>query len=344
MTTQVNTPAVSVVMSVYNAGIYLRKAVGSVLSQTYQDLELVVINDGSTDGSGDVLDEFAASDRRVRVLHQENRGLIASLNRGVAEARGPLIARMDADDVSLPHRLERQIAYLDAHPEVGIVGGIVRYVNDRGEAVGGLWPEWSPPVLNGWRTLFETMLCHPTVVLRREVLDSTGLYDASALHAEDYELWTRALFETLIANVPDVVLERRIWEGTVGAQHAERQEQTVIESMHAAHERVLGRPVPIDVVSETRRLARGQRRSARPDLLPAVAKHLLALYDGYTRHIGQRSPEVEAHVSDLLLTLARAGTRPSAQVLWQAIRNVPRGTARVVARRVRGKVPHPSAS
>ena len=110
-------PRISVVMSVYNNAPYLAHAIESILTQTLTDFEFLIVNDGSTDGSGDIIDRLAAEDARIKPMHQANAGLIVSLNRMIKEARAPLIARMDGDDVALPERFERQVAFLDAnHP------------------------------------------------------------------------------------------------------------------------------------------------------------------------------------------------------------------------------------
>src|SRR5687767_9206093 len=114
-------PAVSIVLPVYDAVAYVAEAVRSILAQTFGDFELILVNDGSTDGSRDVLAGF--KDYRIRILDQQNLGLVAALNRGIREARGEWIARMDADDVSLPGRLEAQITHLRRHPEIGLLGG-----------------------------------------------------------------------------------------------------------------------------------------------------------------------------------------------------------------------------
>lgn len=326
----------SVVLSVYNGGAYLAEAVESVLSQTYADFELVAIDDGSTDGSGAVLDGYAERDGRVRVLHQENRGLIASLNRGVEASRGALVARMDADDVALPDRLQKQVDYLDQHPEVGLLGGIARYIDASGEDAGGAWPRWYPPALNAWRTLFETVLCHPTVVIRRSVLDAVGVYDPAALHAEDYELWTRAIFHTRIANLPDPVLYRRKWEGTVGEVHSDRQERTVSDAVQAVQSRLLGRPVDREIAVAARGLA--TRRPVSPDAnLGAVSRHVAALCRAFRTVWGGRVPEVEADALDLLMAAARLararGESPLGPSLTAARLN-PRGVTAKVWRRV----------
>ena len=336
-------PLVSVIMSVHNGGAYLREAIRSILDQSFEDFEFIVIDDGSTDGSPEVIETFADSDVRLRPIYQENRGLTRSLNRGIAEARGRLIARMDADDVSLPDRLEKQVAYLNAHADVGIVGGMTRHVNADGVEMGGAWPSWSPPDLNGWRTLFENVLCHPTVVMRRDVLDRLGLgpYHAEILYAQDYELWTRALFETKIANLPDVVLERRKWGGTIGVQHAEGQERTVIKAMKVAHERLLGRSVRSDVVARLRSAVMRHPSSEPMADAATAARELAALHKAYVDLLGSRSASVEDHAAGVLESLARSGEGGRIAPLWVALRRMPRASARRVGRLVTNRLRQP---
>ncbi|MEO1235937.1 MAG: glycosyltransferase family 2 protein, partial [Planctomycetota bacterium] len=123
------TPTISVLMPVYNCGVYLDAAVRSVRDQTWTDLELVAVNDGSTDGSLDVLQRHADEDERVVVIDQPNGGIVAALNAGLARCRGAFIARMDGDDVAYPHRLERQLAWMRAHPEAVAVGCQTRVID-----------------------------------------------------------------------------------------------------------------------------------------------------------------------------------------------------------------------
>jgi glycosyltransferase involved in cell wall biosynthesis len=306
-------PHVSVVMSVYNGGPYLAEAIESVLRQSFQNFEFLLINDGSTDGSGELLDEYARSDERVRVIHQENRGLIASLNRGCSEARGDLIARMDADDVCLPHRFEQQVRFLEEHHGVGIVGGITRYIDANGVLSGRGWPSWSSPAVNGWRLMFETVLCHPTVMMRREVYTQLGGYDSTALHAEDYELWTRALFQMRIANLQDVVLTRRMWDGMVGVQHAGRQEQTVVGAMRRLHSKLLGEEVDLESAAALRALHMlyrrpGDQRAVEVPQPMNAASLLRRLLDAYTHRFPLSSTDREVIRQDVaarLLVLAR---------------------------------------
>lgn len=125
-------PALSVFMSVYNGARYLDEAIASILGQDFADFEFLIVNDGSTDGSAALLQKWAATDRRIILIDRENRGLVFSLNEMIALAKAPLLARMDCDDISLPNRFSMQIEYLNAHPEIGILGTNTRDITEDG--------------------------------------------------------------------------------------------------------------------------------------------------------------------------------------------------------------------
>lgn len=226
MSAQAPAPAVTVLMAVHDGAEYLKEAVASVLGQTFRDFEFLVIDDGSTDATPAVLASFA--DPRLRVVRQENRGLAAALNRGLYLARGKYVARMDADDVCLPRRLERQVAFMDRHPTVAASG---TWVRARG---GGRTQEWrypTDPAEVRCRLLFHTVLAHPSVILRRDVLAREGLaYDEAFHYAQDYDLWERASRRVDVANLGEVLLEYRVgaWEG---AGKRDRQ-RPFIERIH----------------------------------------------------------------------------------------------------------------
>ncbi len=211
-------------MSVYNGEEHLREAVDSVIAQTFADFEFLIVDDGSTDQTREILESY--DDARIRLIEQENRGLVRSLNRALEEAKGEYVARMDADDVSLPERFSSQVAYLDEHPEVGILGTKVVYIDGTGEVVGA----WEVPTLPGevgWQLFFGTCLAHPSVMMRRELVLELGSYDGEAQHAEDYDLWARAASMTKLANLESPQVQRRGWEGSVTQRYPEIQEETV---------------------------------------------------------------------------------------------------------------------
>ena len=212
-----SSPSVSFVLPVYNAGEHLAAAVESVLTQTYRDFEVLAINDGSTDGSRDVLASF--KDDRLRILDQPNNGLVATLNRGIREARGPWIARMDSDDVCLPHRLQRQMAHLTANPDMALLGGYVATIDEQGELLADVVPFpvshdelWQAIGVRPW------VMCHPAVVIRKQAAIEAGLYDPAYKHAEDTEFFARLMTKYRAANLPEVVLKYRLRQGAVSGQ------------------------------------------------------------------------------------------------------------------------------
>ena len=128
-------PAVTVLMSVFNGEAYLRKAIESILGQTFFDFEFLIINDGSTDDTGAILEHEAKRDARIKVFEQDNQGLVGSLNFGLSKARGRLIARIDADDIAYPQRLEKQVAYMAKHTELLALGSAITLIDDQGRTV-----------------------------------------------------------------------------------------------------------------------------------------------------------------------------------------------------------------
>lgn len=212
-----STPAVSIVLPVYNAAAYVAEAVESMLAQTFGDFELIILNDGSADGSRDVLAGYR--DARIRVVDQPHRGLVETLNRGIREARGEWVARMDADDASLPARLALQMQYLRDHPETGLLGGFVSTTDDTGRVLADVvtFPRTHEEI---WRALGRRpwVLCHPTVVFRREWAIEAGLYDPAYRHAEDAEFFARFMTRRRAANLPEVVLKYRLRPDAVSSE------------------------------------------------------------------------------------------------------------------------------
>lgn len=207
------TPQISVVMPVCNGEAFVAQAIESILAQTYRDFDLLVIDDGSSDGTPAILCDFEARDSRVRVLHQEHKGLVAALNAGLAAARAPLIARMDADDVATPERFELQVEYLQAHPECVVLGTAMDVVD----------PDGAPIYTQHAETEHETLLrnllmlnpdaksgiAHPTVMMRREAALAAGGYRAD-YEVEDIDLWLRLAERGRLANLPEVCLQYRL--------------------------------------------------------------------------------------------------------------------------------------
>ncbi len=188
-------PAVSVVLPVFAARRFLPACLTSLRRQTLRNYELIAVDDGSDDGSADLLESWAEADPRIRVIRRRHEGLIATLNAGLARCRAPLVARMDADDVAHPRRLELQRDWLGAHPGAGVASSLVRHIPSHRVATGfRIYERW----LNGLVTheammrerFVESPLAHPSVMVRRRILEDAGGW-RDAGWPEDYDLWLR---------------------------------------------------------------------------------------------------------------------------------------------------------
>lgn len=190
-------PAVSVILPVFNAVTTLAQAVESLLWQTLSDFEIIIVDDGSTDGTTDLIRRLAQADQRVRPIFASHQGIVAALNTGLAEARAPLIARMDADDICLPSRLKNQKDFLGLHPEIGLVSCRIGFLGD--QAISGGYSEYvrwlntllSPQSISVNRFV-ESPLAHPSVMFRTALIQQFGGYRDGPF-PEDYDLWLRWL-------------------------------------------------------------------------------------------------------------------------------------------------------
>ena len=214
-------PRVSVVMAVHDGARWVRDGVGSLLAQTFADFELLVVDDGSTDDTADVLRSI--DDPRLRVLHNaRNLGLAASLNRGLVAARGELVARQDVDDRSTPHRLARQVAFMDAHPDVALVGSWYTEIDADGAPLAAhRLPTAHADIL--WALHLYSPFVHSAVLWRRvPVRDAVGEYDERLTYSMDFDLWRRIADRFPVANLPEPLLELRVHDTSMTATYGER--------------------------------------------------------------------------------------------------------------------------
>jgi glycosyltransferase involved in cell wall biosynthesis len=220
-------------MPVHNAERFLREAVESVLSQTFPDFEFIIVNDGSTDAGPAILDEYRKSDERICVYHQDRQGIVAALNLGLSRCRGKYIARMDADDVAMPQRLETQVKLMDEHPELVILGSAVKVIDEGGRELRVYRPPATDTEIR-WRLLFDNAFPHPAVLLNGRVLRERRLeYDEKARHAEDYDLWSRLLEYGLGRNAEVVLMSLRLHGGQVSRAAAVEQNEAAFSISRA---------------------------------------------------------------------------------------------------------------
>lgn len=218
-------PKVSVVIPTYNCKDYVQEAINSVLAQTYRDFELIVVDDGSTDGTGEVLKQFHS---QIRYVYQKNQGSSAAQNRGIRMASGQLVAFLDHDDLWLPHKLERQVAYLDAHPDVALVCSSVLTIDADGSCLSRETEErfhLSEGQLPFETIFFRCPVLTSTVLTKREALIQAGLFDVTLRYGDDYDMWVRLALQSPIAFIPEPLAYYRVHGGNTSALVMSRPEE-----------------------------------------------------------------------------------------------------------------------
>ena len=216
-------PMVSVIMPVYNAQAFLRTAIDSILNQTFTDFEFIIFDDGSIDDSLKIIQSY--EDPRIRIVSgRGNRKLVPPLNDAIRMAKGKYLARMDSDDISLPNRLEKQVVFMENHPDVDVCGTFFRTIGGRVD-VSKTYPVFDSDIKLSM--LFFCSLAHPSVVMRRStMIKKDFFYDEQFLYAEDYDLWSRmTLAGCIFHNIPEVLLRYRIGHFHIFSEHGGRQQQ-----------------------------------------------------------------------------------------------------------------------
>lgn len=228
-----NNETVSIVLPVYNAQDYINESIYSILNQTFTNFELIIIDDGSTDKSYEIINSF--DDPRIKILkHERNLGLIKSLNEGIRLSSGELIARMDADDISQPKRLEKQVNFLKSNHNIGVcstwyeVMARKKYIK-RDETD----PEKVKSLL-----LYYCPLAHPTVMFKKSIIEKVNYYSTDYPHAEDYELWIRLIEITNIANIPEVLFRYRPHDNQVSNKFKSVQNNSIMRAQNNLLKRI----------------------------------------------------------------------------------------------------------
>lgn len=217
-------PLVSIIIPCYNAEKYVESAVRSIMNQTYKNLEIILTDDCSTDGTFAILEKLTVEDSRIKLYKNEtNLKIVKTLNKMIQLASGKYIARMDADDISLPERIEKQVEFLEENPDIAFCGTNAFIINENSKRTG----KTSLPITaesNKFFLQFYSTFFHPTVMLCSEIYKQ-NLYDEDFLYAEDYELWARMIFQENLkgVNLSERLFEYRIFKGQSSAIHQEKQ-------------------------------------------------------------------------------------------------------------------------
>ncbi len=228
-------PKVSVVMPVYNGEKYLREAIDSILNQTFSDFEFIIINDCSADSTEQIIMSYT-DDRIVYVKNEKNMGVAESLNRGIDLAKGEYIARMDADDISLPERFEKQVKFMDKHTDIGVCGSNIFLFNEDGILREHTFLSEYEDIKVGM--LFGCSFAHPSVIIRKSVLKENNFkYNSQFEKTEDYELWGRLAEVCKLYNINEFMLKYRIHKNQVTSKITEREDK----NCRFIQERLLGK-------------------------------------------------------------------------------------------------------
>lgn len=305
-------PRVSVIMPVYNAGPFVGQALKSILGQTFGNFELIIVDDGSSDRSGEIIRSFD-DERIVRIENGRNLGLTVSLNAALKKSRGEFIARQDADDLSLPERLAKQIAYLDSHPTVGLVGCAFSVINEAGRPLTDIRTVVEPGEISAL-LLQRNPIAHGTAVFRRACLEQTGFYRQEFRYAQDYDLWLRIAEVAEIANVPDQLYQWRITRGSITLRKKRLQDRFSRLAVELAFQRRTN--------GKDRLQTAGPGNCRRQDLAPRTRPNRRKAADDY-RFCGWLAMESGDRRLALSLAFKALAADPLRTANWKtAIRNL----------------------
>jgi glycosyltransferase involved in cell wall biosynthesis len=288
-------PLVSVLLPIYNAGPYLASALGSILRQDHDRLEIIAIDDGSTDNSLQILQTYRQSDNRISIISRENRGLIATLNEGLAVARSDLVARMDADDIAYPWRLSRQVALFNQRPDLALCGAGVDFLLGN-RIVKGLPDSMLQENMLRILSMFFTIFMHPTVVYNRKVMDDDVLYyDEDYKHAEDFDLFRRLTDRYPAAMIPENLIAYRIHGDSVTNRHKREMRRTHLKIVAEALER--------EGLTQNTRDLRDIGDAVSTDTVRRAAGWILALQETISGLPAETRPSFEAGALNLFYFL-----------------------------------------
>jgi len=311
-------PAISVLLPVYNGAPYLAASIDSILSQTWQDFELIIINDGSRDDSAEIIRSYR--DPRIRYVEQENIGLAATLNRGIGLAKGQYIARQDQDDISLPQRFARQAEYLTLHPACAMVGTWADIWREGG-TTGRTLRHPAENALLQLELLFDNPFVHSSVMIRKEVLQNTGGYavDPQWQPPEDFELWSRMAGQGELANIPEPLLIYREVGSSMSRSTDPAFWERVVNICCRNIRQMLGNQADPGLIRGAARLLLNLDDRETPpgavrlaQLMNALGRTMQGRYPGYERQIRRRLREYYHRM--LLGRLGRRHTRFAADL------------------------------
>jgi glycosyltransferase involved in cell wall biosynthesis len=238
-------PKITVIMPVYNGEPYLDEAINSILIQTFTDFEFLIIDDGSTDRSLEIIQRY--QDSRIKLIRNPiNKGLVDSLNLGLSLAKGEYIARMDCDDISKADRLEKQVRFLIEHPDIGVIGSCIDIIDNNSKII-QTWIYPAESELIKWELFFHCPFAHPSIMFGKKLVKQVNGYSNKYPHAEDYELWWRLYDLTNFSNLSESLLLYRVHDKNVTNIHKKAQIDNAAKIHHYYLEKYLQKKIDYQV-------------------------------------------------------------------------------------------------
>lgn len=245
-------PEISVLLCVYNGESYLAACLDSILGQTFTDFEFVIVNDGSTDRSFEILSDYAQKDPRILLVDQpENKGIAASVTEGLKYCHGKYIARMDQDDISLPDRFLKQHQYLESHPNIDVLGSSLAFIDKDGNLTGEKLIRPTDPLVIRLQMYYQCVVHNPSVLMRSEYYKkyNQDSLEKDYLAADDYSLWLRENTRHLYANLEEPCLLYRIHQHQTSKEKISSQMKETLHSAQLAYQQLLGQSIPVEVIN-----------------------------------------------------------------------------------------------
>jgi glycosyltransferase involved in cell wall biosynthesis len=307
------TAKVTVLMAVYNGERYLREAIDSILHQTFQDFELTIVNDGSVDRTAEIISSY--NDPRIQLIHNDrNLGLTKSLNKGLKLARGQFVARQDADDISEPERLAKQVDFLEAHPDIALLGTFYQEIDDLGKKVS----EHTLPcdcTKIRWDLLFYTPFVHSSVMFRKSiVIEKIGLYNENFSYAQDYDYWCRIALSLKVANLSVCLLRYRLNPASMTATYGKAVCDEPTEIVHAYLKSLLSKdsqpdwkPDKLDLSAVSIFLVGSLELLTTLDLhqIDKSIRSILSLHAPFCDYYELSSTECQQHYTDICVYISQ---------------------------------------
>ncbi len=294
-------PLISIILPVYNGEKHLSECINSILSQTFTDFEFIIVDDASTDGTPNLLEKFAQSDNRIKIItHEKNSRQTVAANTACKHANGKYIARIDADDIALPNRLEEQFNFLENNLGIGVVGSWVDIIDNTSNVISS----WNPQPLKGclsWSLLFGNIFAHSSVMFRLKIAEEVGFYQSP--EAEDFDLWSKMSRISGIGCVPKTIQQRRVWEGQLNLKVPQETLECVYQIMQKNINHTIGKSISINKIKNVRKLIVGDSNQLNQEEIIDTKNIVIDLYKTYLKKFKLDKKEKRLIAKDVALKL-----------------------------------------